>query len=355
VIKYIGSKRTLVPQIQRIISALPEANSVLDLFSGTSRVGLALKQIGYRVVANDHNAYATMLARCYVQSDAEDVLRDAERLVREFNKLAGQAGYFTETFCVRSRFFQPKNGERVDAIREEIIRLSLPPELESVMLVSLMEAADRVDSTTGLQMAYLKSWAPRAFNELSLRVPALSPRAKAGKGSAHQLEASSAVDLLEADVAYIDPPYNQHKYLGNYHIWESLVLWDKPEVYGIACKRVDCRERASAFNSKREAHGALSNVISRVRAKYLVVSFSNEGYFTQEELLKMLGVRGHVLTYEVNFKRYVGAQIGIYNPKGKLVGEVSHVRNKEYLFVVSPDSMPGRIPDQNGTEQLLML
>jgi adenine-specific DNA-methyltransferase len=355
VIKYIGSKRTLVPQIQRIVAALPRANSVLDLFSGTSRVGLALKQIGYRVVSNDHNAYAATLARCYIEADAEDVLHDAEQLVREFNKLIGRPGYFTETFCVRSRFFQPKNGERVDAIREEIARLSLPPELEAVMLVSLMEAADRVDSTTGLQMAYLKSWAPRAFNELTLRVPAILPRAKAGKGSAHQLDAAAAVDVLEADVAYIDPPYNQHKYLGNYHIWESLVLWDKPEVYGIACKRVDCRERSSAFNSKREAHGAFSDVIRRVRAKYLVVSFSNEGYFTRDELLKMLGVRGHVLTYEVSFKRYVGAQIGIYNPKGELVGEVSHVRNKEYLFVVSPDAMPLRIADQEGTEQLAML
>ena len=54
--------------------------------------------------------------------------------------------------------------------------------------------------------------------------------ARAGKGEAHGLEALEAARSLEADVAYIDPPYNQHSYLGNYHVWETLELWDKPEV-----------------------------------------------------------------------------------------------------------------------------
>lgn len=248
-IKYIGSKRTLIPVILDVIRRAGDFDTVADLFSGTSRVGHALKGAGYRVLANDHNAYAATLARCYVQADAEDVLADVRKLVREFNGLPGRAGYFTDTFCVRSRFFQPKNGERIDAIRDAIAAKHLEPELEAVVLVSLMEAADRVDSTTGLQMAYLKSWAPRAHNDLELRVPDVLPRATKGKGEAFSMEALDAAGQLRADVTYLDPPYNQHSYLGNYHVWESLVRWDKPEVYGIACKRVDVRERRSIFNS----------------------------------------------------------------------------------------------------------
>ena len=156
-IKYIGSKRTLVPVILSAVRSVTGARSVIDLFSGTSRVGHALKQSGYQVFSNDHNAYAATLARCYVEADAESVLEEARTLVKELNALPGSPGYFTETFCVKSRFFQPRNGERVDAIRDEIAAKGLRPELEAVMLVSLMEAADRVDSTTGLQMAYLKS------------------------------------------------------------------------------------------------------------------------------------------------------------------------------------------------------
>lgn len=334
-VKYLGSKRTLIPTILDIINALPETRTVIDLFSGTSRVGHALKRVGHRVLANDHNAYARALATCYVQADREDHLRDAERLIRELGALPGAPGYFTETFCERSRFFQPKNGARIDAIREAIVQKALHPELEAILLVSLMEAADRVDSTTGVQMAYLKSWAARSFNDLELRVPALLPRSPHGKGEAHERDAVEAAHTLEGDVAYLDPPYNQHKYLGNYHIWESLTRWDKPEVYGIACKRVDCRTRASAFNSKTTALEALRDVIECLRVKHLIVSFSDEGYIARSTMEDMLAMKGAVHVIERDYRRYVGAQIGIYNPQGVRVGKVSHLRNREYLYVVS--------------------
>ncbi|MBL8942292.1 MAG: DNA adenine methylase [Myxococcales bacterium] len=340
-IKYIGSKRTLVPLIRDVIAGLPDIRTAADLFSGTSRVGHALKAQGLRVVANDHNAYAATLARCYVQADREDVLAPATQLLEEFRRVPGRAGYFTDTFCVRSRFFQPRNGERIDAIRDAIAAKDLPPELEAVLLVSLMEAADRVDSTTGVQMAYLKQWAPRAHNPLELRMPDVLPRAAAGKGEAHCADAVEVARAHEVDVAYLDPPYNQHKYVGNYHVWETLVRWDCPEVYGAACKRVDCRTRRSAFNSRPNAAAALAELVAAVRARYLVVSFSNEGFFTRESVVDMLAARGEVAVLETDFKRYVGAQIGIYNPKGERVGSVGNLRNKEYLFVVaSPGERP---------------
>lgn len=346
-IKYIGSKRTLVPLVIEAARCSSDARTVIDLFSGTSRVGHAFKRAGYRVLSNDHNAYAATLARCYVEADAEDVLANAAKLVREFNAIKGVPGYFTETFCAQSRFFQPKNGARVDAIRETIATKGLPPDLEAVMLVSLMEATDRVDSTTGLQMAYLKSWAPRSHNDLELRVPDVLPRAAHGKGRATCLDAFEAASLLEGDVAYIDPPYNQHSYLGNYHVWESLVRWDKPEVYGVACKRVDVRQRQSVFNSRPKFADAMKRLLESVRAPVLVVSFSNEGYLSREEMESMLaglwGGAGRVTTIESDFKRYVGAQIGIYNPRGEKVGKVSHLRNKEYLYVVARQCLAERL------------
>lgn len=352
-IKYIGSKRTLMPSILRAVGSFESVISVLDLFSGTSRVGRALKAAGYRVHANDHNAYAAALAACYVQADHEDHHRAAAQLIAEFNSLPGKPGYFTETFCERSRFFQPKNGARVDAIREAIAAKSLEPELEAIVLAALMEAADRVDSTTGLQMAYLKEWAPRSYNDLVLRVPDILPRPSAGKCSARQLEAVAAAAEIAADVVYIDPPYNQHSYLGNYHIWESLVLWDKPDVYGVACKRVDCRYRKSDFNSRRYFKAAMRDLLCAIRSKYVVVSFNNEGYLPREEMERLLaecfGKEAYIGVVENEHKRYVGAQIGIHNPAGDRVGEVSHVRNKEYLYLVSKDG-PLVVAARAGTE-----
>jgi adenine-specific DNA-methyltransferase len=336
-IKYIGSKRLLVDRIAGLIALLPEVHSVLDVFSGTARVGHALKRRGYAVTANDHTSFAYQLALCYVQADRARWHEQAQALLDELSTLPPAPGYFTETFCVASRYFQPKNGARIDAMREAIARMDLHPELEAILLVALMEAADRVDSTVGLQMAFLKQWAARAHNDLELRMPEVLD----GAGVALQRDALECVTLAEHDVAYLDPPYNQHKYMNNYHVWESLVRWDKPEVYGIACKRVECREYDSAFNSKPRIHQALRDVVQAARARYLIVSFNDEGYLSEQELRAILGVRGPVQVVGVDFKRYVGAQIGIYSPSGVKTGKVSHLRNRELLFVVDCENRGG--------------
>lgn len=338
-IKYLGSKKKLLQNIVNVAGAFPDAKSAIDLFSGTSRVGHALKANGYQVFSNDHNAYASTLARCYVQSDLETWGDDAQRLIEELNGVKGKPGFITATYCEGARYFQPKNGEKIDAIRDVIATKGLDPELESILLVSLMEAADRVDSTTGVQMAYLKQWAARSNNDLNMRLPNLLQQAKNGKAQAFELEAQTAAETLEADLAYIDPPYNQHNYLGNYHIWETLVRWDSPEVYGIAQKRIDVKERRSIFNSKPAFKKAFGDLLSSVQAKAMIISFSDEGYINREEMESLIGGlyggEANVLTLSHDYKRYVGAQIGIHNDKGVIVGEVSHLRNKEFIFVVS--------------------
>ncbi len=332
-IKYLGSKRLLLDQITAVARAVPRATSVVDLFSGTSRVGHALKTADLTVVANDYAAYAHALATCYVQADANDWLGPATTLIADLQNTPPRAGYVTRTFCEDARYFTPENGALIDAIREEISARALHPELEAIALVSLMEAADRVDSTTGVQMAYLKQWAARSAKPLTLRVPALLPRAPHGKGRATQLDALHAARTLSGDIAYLDPPYNQHSYLGNYHIWETLVRWDAPPAYGVARKREDVRTRPSSFNSRPRHARAMEDVIQSIDARVLLVSFSDEGYLSRDAVTEMLSARGDVLVFENDYKRYVGAQIGIHNPAGERVGAVSHLRNTEYLFV----------------------
>jgi adenine-specific DNA-methyltransferase len=351
VVKYLGSKRLLLPAILDAVgSVAPAGATVLDLFSGTARVGHALKRAGYRVLASDHNAYAHRLAACYVEADAADVLPAAASLVEELNALAGATRqpesdpplddehWFVRDYARAARYFTPANARRIAAVREAIAAKSLDPDLESVLLTSLMEAADRVDSTTGVQMAYLKSWAPRALRELALRIPDVLPRAAAGKSRALCAEAAEAAAAFahetEAAVAYLDPPYNQHSYLGNYHIWETLVRWDAPAVYGAARKRTDVRDRRSPFNSKVHIAAALERVIDACRARALVVSFSNEGYIARDEMEALLARRGRVRIEQREYPRYVGARIGIYNPRGEKVGAIGHLTNREYLFIV---------------------
>jgi adenine-specific DNA-methyltransferase len=225
---------------------------------------------------------------------------------------------------------------RIDAIRAGIDRVAASDVERGLLLTSLLEAADRVDSTVGVQMAYLKRWAPRAANRLTLREPepVPGPAGVACQGDANTL----APQLGDVDLAYVDPPYNQHCYAGNYHVWETIVRGDEPEHYGVACKRVDVRQRRSPYNSRRRAWEALSDLVAALPTRWLIVSFSNEGFHELEQMRELLSSRGHVAMLAVDAPRYVGARIGIHSPSGERVGRVSHVRMTEAVFVCGPDA-----------------
>ncbi len=335
-VKYIGSKRALLPWITGVVEeirSLDRLETAVDLFSGTGRVGHALKAMGLYVTSNDVQTYAYVLAQALIQADADEYPEERIRpLLKRLMALKGKAGWFTRNYCEESRFFQPHNGAKLEAIRYKIDKISdHDPLLRAILLFSLMVAADKVDSTTGIHMAYLKQWAPRAFNALTLKYPPLLP----GSGQALQADALEIAGSLEGDLFYLDPPYNQHSYLGNYHLWETLVCWDNPETYGIARKRTDVQERKSPFNSKREAKGAMEKLLGDIRAKHLVLSFNDEGFFSTPEIEAMLRQWGYVVRMSRVHQRYVGARIGIYNPKGVKVGQISHTENQEFLFVAT--------------------
>ncbi|MFT3714442.1 MAG: DNA adenine methylase [Gordonia sp. (in: high G+C Gram-positive bacteria)] len=332
-IKYLGSKRVLVPVLGDLLAA-SEATTALDLFTGTTRVAQEFCRQGAFTTAVDLATYSEVLAQCYVEIDANTIDRtEVAAAIKHLQSLPPVRGYVTETFCEASRYFHPKNGERIDAIREGIDEHYGDSRLRPILLTSLMEAADAVDSTVGLQMAYLKQWAPRALNDLTMKIPEFTPNSgRAVRGDATELVHS----LPRVDLAYLDPPYNQHRYFTNYHIWETLVRWDKPEHYGVACKRIDARDPStkSVFNAKRDMPPALAETIKNVDADVVMVSFSNEGYVPLADLIEMTRARGNpVEVLAFDSKRYVGALIGIYNPSGDKVGSVSHTRNTEYVIL----------------------
>ncbi len=341
-IKYIGSKRRLVPVLTELFRS-SGARTALDLFTGTTRVAQALKAEGGVVTACDTARYSEVFSRTWIETDSNSIdAVDVADAITSLDALPGEAGYFTETFCERSRFFQPHNGARIDAIRTAIARDYAGTALEPILLTSLLLAADRVDSTVGLQMAYIKQWAPRSFKALEMRVPELIP----GPGRAVRGDASLiAGSLGHFDFAYLDPPYNQHRYFTNYHVWETLVAWDEPEHYGVACKRVDARDPdlKSVFNSKREMPEALRSTIRAVDAEVLVISYNDESWVTLDGLVSMCDHHESVRSLAFDSRRYIGAQIGIHNQSGERVGAVSHTRNREYVLVAGPSAVVDRM------------
>jgi adenine-specific DNA-methyltransferase len=339
VIKYLGSKRRLVPVLSEICRAAG-ARTALDLFTGTTRVAQAFKAQGVHVTAVDSARYAHVFARTYVEADAAAADVGAlEAAVARLDALPGVDGYVTEMFSRQARFFQPHNAARIDAVRAAIETEYAGSALQPLLLTSLIEAADRVDSTTGLQMAYVKQWAPRSFNALALRAPQLlEGPGRAVRGDAVEL----APSLGHFDLAYLDPPYNQHRYFTNYHVWETLVAWDAPEAYGVARKRIDARDPAthSVFNSKRTMPAALASVVASVDCDLLVLSYNDEAWLALDELETICSQPGPssrgpraVAILAFDSARYVGARIGIFDPSGRKVGRVGHLSNQELLVI----------------------
>ncbi len=244
-----------------------------------------------------------------------------------------------------------------DAIDSEYAGSPLFP----LLLTSLIEAADRVDSTTGVQMAYVKQWAPRSAKPLELRVPELlRGPGRAIQGDAVALTSASGSGLGHFDLAYLDPPYNQHRYFTNYHVWETLVAWDAPEAYGVARKRLDARDPSthSAFNSKRTMPAALASVVQSVDCDLLVLSYNNESWLGLEELEAMCSIQGtaagaaatrrEVATLAFDSARYVGARIGIFDPSGRKVGRVSHLSNQELVVIAGEPALVRRVVEAAG-------
>lgn len=335
-IKYLGSKRALLPAIMSVVECLAP-HSALDLFTGTTRVGQALKRNGIETTVNDIASYSKIFGDCYVATDAREIeekeLAEALSYLQAVANKHPHAGYVTEVFCQSARYFQPKNGQRIDTIRETIESDFSGHPFYPILLTALIEAADRVDSTTGVQMAYLKKWSARSYKDLKLRTPELLP----GIGHCQQADALSLCDGSDKyDLVYIDPPYNQHRYFTNYHIWETLVRWDKPEHYGVACKRIDSKSDTtkSIYNRKREMPNAFKKNILQAPGKSVLISYNNESWVSISQIEEWVRQRyQNCLVLDFEYKRYVGAQIGIYNPDGEKVGDVSHVKNREYLII----------------------
>lgn len=342
-LKYIGSKRVLIDFISDIINIICSVSfsdrdrnriKILDGFAGSCRVSYRLKQEGYYVIAGDYLNFVYNNIRTFVVADRKDYPPEVvEPIISRLNSIEIKECddcWFRDLYSIQSKYFHPKNALKIEIIRREIEKYQ-DDLLKNILITSLLHASDKVDSTTGVQMAYLKKLADRAYNPIILKYPDLLY----GTGEAILGDITEWItQIKDIDIAYFDPPYNSHSYLGNYHVWETLTLYDNPEVYGVARKRIDVKKRKSKFNYKKDSYNTLSYIINNVNAKHIVLSFNNEGFFTKEDLFKICSTRGYVISISKQHKRYIGSVIGIYNPQGDKVGKVSHTKNEEYLFII---------------------
>ena len=256
-IKYAGSKLKLLPYILQLAQKV-KPQTIFDGFAGTTRVSQAFARSGYRVIANDIAVWSRVFGDCYLLSPfPREHYKD---LIDHLNALPGRHGWFTEhyggdvnTGNGLKKPWQRHNTLKLDAIREEIERLSLSAHERAVALTSLILAMDEVDSTIGHFASYLSEWSPRSYRQMKLEIPKLIR--KEHKHEVYCADIFDIVSTIDADLAYYDPPYGSNndkmppsrvRYASYYHLWSSICLFDRPLLFGKARRRADTSDTLSA-------------------------------------------------------------------------------------------------------------
>jgi len=348
-IKYAGSKLKILPYILSAISGL-EIKTVLDGFSGTTRVSQLLAKMGFDTTANDISAWSEVFGYCYLMNDKPSSYY--EELISHLNGVKGYESWFsvhyggTDTGIEKKHPFQLKNTMKLDAIRDEIDKLRLNQQDKYVALTSLILALDAVDSTLGHFASYLASWSPRSNKDLNLKVPDLF--ISAGKNTVLKEDIFQTIERKQYDLAYFDPPYGSNnekmpasrvRYTSYYHIWTSIILNDRPAVFGKVNRREDSRDTQShnPFEDFRNneagqfiAMESIRKLVANTQARYILLSYSSGGRATKEELYDIIQGNGTLLkAFEIDYKHHAMATMRSTNDW--INSDKSHT---EYLFLV---------------------
>lgn len=343
-IPYIGNKRKLLPLIHEGLQCTGLKGGVfVDLFAGSTVVSRFAKTLGFRVIANDWEPYSHEIALGTVTCNREPAfakLGGATRALDTLHQLPPLEDYISRHLCPKDdehpnhdherMFFTRRNGMRIDAMREQIARWELNGLIDererAYLLSSFIYAASYVSNTSGVFKGFHRGWGGktktalhRILSDVYLRRPALFDNGLENislRRDAHSLAGELPMLVgCKPDIVYIDPPYNQHPYGSNYHVLNTIALWDKPplsptisvdgRVRDKSAIRKDWRTlRRSPYNFANEALGSLKQLVASIDAHWILMSYSTDGNMPLIDVLNTLGSRGQLRVFPYRYKRY---------------------------------------------------
>jgi|GEM_PF-32819 len=367
-IPYIGNKRKLLQLITQAINEVindPKSKTFVDLFSGSTVVARLAKQLGFRVLCNDWEPYSEHIAIGTVKINYVPdfkLLGGADAVFETLNELDGIDGYISKHLCPKDdenpdheserQFFQRKNGMKIDAMREKVEEWrneeKLTSEEFSYIISAFMYSVSYVSNTSGVFKGFHRGWGGsngtalyRIGSDFELKKPIIYDNGK--DNVVTREDAGKLVGNLSKilgsipDIVYLDPPYNQHPYGANYHILNTVALWDKPPLpkeitRGTkAAIRKDWRtKRRSAYNYKNKAAIEFRELIESIEAKYILTSYSTEGNMDLHDLISILGSKGSLQIMKQEYTRY---RVSSTRPSPK-------PRNVEFVIITDTNETP---------------
>ena len=327
--RYIGCKTKLVDWIFDLIDKQThDVHSFCDIFAGTGVMAHKALQKYNRVVVNDFLHSNNVMYRAFFAPTEWDKER-VQAIIDKFNAVRSSSlrdNYFSRNFG--GKYFDVATAKMVGYIREQLQKMKsgLTDKEYAVLLASLIYSIDRRANTLGHFEAYIKK-------EISVQEPfelkMIDAQSYEGV-DIYQEDANQLARTIDVDLTYLDPPYNSRQYSRFYHVYENLVQWKKPQLFGTALKP---KEENMSDYCRNAAFSAFTDLVSHIKSRYLVVSYNNtyhskstssENKIKLEQLEEVLTKCGNTQVFNHEFKAFNS-------------GKTEFDDHREYLFITEVD------------------
>lgn len=349
-ITYIGNKRSLLPFIDTGIRYAKEKIGkeqidFLDLFSGSGVVARMARQHSRVLHCNDLELYSELVNSCYqtnsCEVDKKALVEELERVRREVQDTFEQ-GFIAELYAPQNDH-DIKRGERVFYTRRNAMFLdtfcrviaSTPIKLRPFVLAPVLSQASMYANTSGVFKGFyknkegigqfggtFKNALTRIKRDIEVQAPVFS--SFECDSHIHRTDANSLVKELDpVDIAYFDPPYNQHPYGSNYFMLNLLCDYQRPEEVS-SVSGIPTGWNRSLYNKAQHAESALFDAVENVKAKFVLISYNSEGFVAHDRFLSELVTLGEVSVMDTKYNTFRGCR--------NLSGRDIHVTENLYLI-----------------------
>lgn len=329
---YIGSKYKLSSFIYNSVKDVTGSNLsekiFCDLFAGTGIIGRTFKKEVKKVISNDIEYYSYVLNKNYIENHEP---LDFYSFIEELNLLKGKKGFIFDQYSEKGRFdrqyFSENNGQKIDAIRQKIeewkTKEVISEKFYFFLLASLLESADKIANTAAVYGAFLKQIKKTAQRELILE-PAIFEL----NDNDHQVfneNSNHLIKKIEGDILYLDPPYNAREYGANYHLLNTIALYDSFNPKGKTGLR---QYQKSDYCKKQKVAKSFEELVKDAQFKYIFLSYNNEGLMPEGTIKEILQKYGKLDLFTIQYQRFKADKTENRNHKANSTTEYLYVLTK---------------------------
>lgn len=321
--RYLGNKYKLLPFITKVVDKeCSDIQSIADIFAGTGAVSSAFTD--KIIITNDlmYSNYICNYAWFGSETYNQQTIIDYVVHYNSLSKL--KDNYMTDNFA--NTYFSRDDCAKIGYIREDIEKnykkKNINDRERAILITSLLYAMDKIAKTCGHYNAYRKG---AEFDKpLELLVP-LAERHNNPNNRCYNEDANDLIGSINADLVYIDPPYNSRQYCDAYHLLENVARWEKPEVFGVA-RKMDRTKLKSKYCTK-SASEAFEDLVGNITSKYILLSYNNmaekgndrsNAKISDEDIMRILENKGTVKVFSESYKPFTTGKSDISENEERL-------------------------------------